>query len=161
MKAFALVALVAGLAAASPNPTENDNLDARTVGKRAAITEACTVGYCTENGGTTGGTGGTTTTVSTLAQITAVANATGPYVIVVSGAISGAAKVEVGSDKSIIGLPGSSMSYITSHFAKLSRVPGSKKLRTHIGGRSYRYRTHYPRAIERHCPKHEDLQGLG
>lgn len=108
MKAFNLLALGASFAAASPTPTEND-LDARTVAKRATITEACAVGFCTQNGGTTGGTGGTTTTVSTLAQITAVANATGPYVIVVSGAISGAAKVQVGSDKSIIGLPGSSM----------------------------------------------------
>ncbi|KAH6654821.1 pectate lyase 2 [Truncatella angustata] len=112
MKAIALFASFAGLVAASPTPTEDGTLDARTIEKRATITDACTVGFCTQNGGTTGGTGGTTTTVSSLAQFTAVANATGPYVILLSGALSGAAKVEVGSDKSIIGLPGSSLTGI-------------------------------------------------
>ncbi|KAK6066236.1 pectate lyase 2 [Seiridium cupressi] len=112
MRAFAFFAVLTGLAAASPTPTDDGPLDARTIGKRAAITDACTIGYCTQNGGTTGGTGGTTTTVSTLPQLTAVANATGAYVILVSGAISGAAKVEVGSDKSIIGLAGSSLTGI-------------------------------------------------
>lgn len=110
MKAFALLALVASIASATPTPTDDGLLDARTIAKRAAITDACTIGYCTQNGGTTGGTGGTTTTVSTLAQFTAVANASGPYVILVKGAISGAAKVQVGSKKSIIGLSGSSTS---------------------------------------------------
>lgn len=112
MKVLAFLALSAGLATASPTPTKPDSLDARTIQKRATITDACPVGFCTENGGTTGGTGGTTTTVSTLAQFTAAANASGPYVILVSGALSGAAKVEVGSDKTIIGKTGSS-TYIT------------------------------------------------
>lgn len=57
---------------------------------------------------TTGGTGGTTTTVSNLAALSTAAAASGPGVIVVSGAISGAAKVQVGSNKSIIGKAGSS-----------------------------------------------------
>lgn len=48
------------------------------------------------------------TTVSTLAEFTAAANASGPYVIVLDAALEGAAKVHVASDKSIIGLPGSS-----------------------------------------------------
>ena len=56
---------------------------------------------------TTGGAGGTTTTVTTLGELTAAAIAEGPGIILVSGAISGAAKVHVGSDKTIIGNPGS------------------------------------------------------
>ncbi|KAF7516525.1 hypothetical protein G7054_g14119 [Neopestalotiopsis clavispora] len=114
MRSIAFLAALLGLASAGPTPTRDDDalLDARTIAKRATITDACTIGFCTQNGGTTGGTGGTTTTVSTLAQFTAVANASGPYVIVLDGALSGAAKVQVGSDKSIIGLPGSSLTIL-------------------------------------------------
>lgn len=49
--ACAVSALLAGLAAAVPTPTEDGHVDGRTVEKRAAITDACTVGYCTMNGG--------------------------------------------------------------------------------------------------------------
>lgn len=58
---------------------------------------------------TKGGAGGPTTTVTTLEQLRAVANATGPQIILVQGAIKGAAKVQVGSNKSIIGKAGSCM----------------------------------------------------
>ncbi|KAJ9626899.1 hypothetical protein H2203_003355 [Taxawa tesnikishii (nom. ined.)] len=62
------------------------------------------VGYASQNGGTTGGQGGSTTTVSSLAQFTAaVTKDDTARVIVVSGTITGAAKVYVGSNKSIIG----------------------------------------------------------
>lgn len=56
---------------------------------------------------TTGGAKGTTTTVTTLDQLTKAAIAEGPAIILVQGAISGAAKVQVGSDKTIIGKTGS------------------------------------------------------
>ncbi|RWA04865.1 hypothetical protein EKO27_g10240 [Xylaria grammica] len=105
-------ALLAGVASAVPTPTENGPLDDRTVEKRATITDACTVGYCTMNGGTTGGAGGTTTTVSTLAEFTAAVQAEGPAVVIVSGSLTGAVKVEVTSDKSIIGKAGSSLTGI-------------------------------------------------
>lgn len=59
---------------------------------------------------TKGGASGTTTTVSTLPQLSAAASAAGARVIVVQGAISGAAKVSVTSDKSIVGKAGSCMS---------------------------------------------------
>ncbi|KAF2968001.1 hypothetical protein GQX73_g5555 [Xylaria multiplex] len=104
-------ALLAGVTAV-PTPTEDGLLDGRTIEKRAAITDACQVGYCTLNGGTTGGTGGTTTTVSTLAQFTAAAQAEGPAVILVSGSLTGAVKVNVTSNKSIIGKAGSSLTGI-------------------------------------------------
>ncbi|KAH7015791.1 family 1 polysaccharide lyase [Ilyonectria destructans] len=79
---------------------------------RAAATDACTVGYCTQNGGTTGGTGGSQVTVTTLSQLTAAAIADGASIIFVQGSISGAAKVQVGSNKSIIGKTGSSLTGI-------------------------------------------------
>lgn len=47
----AISALLAGLVAATPTPTEDGPLDGRTVEKRATITDACPVGYCTMNGG--------------------------------------------------------------------------------------------------------------
>lgn len=59
---------------------------------------------------TKGGAGGATTTVSTLPQLSAAASASGAAVIVVQGAISGAAKVQVTSDKTIVGKAGSCMS---------------------------------------------------
>jgi pectate lyase len=52
---------------------------------------------------TTGGNGGATTTVSTLAQFTAAVSGDSAAVVVVTGTITGAAKVRVGSNKTIIG----------------------------------------------------------
>lgn len=51
MKFGLSLSLLAGLAAATPTPTENDHVDRRTVQKRAAITDACNIGFCTQNGG--------------------------------------------------------------------------------------------------------------
>lgn len=90
--------------------------------KRATITDACDVGFGTQNGGTTGGAGGTTTTVSTLAQFTAAATSDDDLVIVVSGAISGATKVRVASNKSIIGAAGSSLTGVGLYINKVSNV---------------------------------------
>ncbi|KAI8623539.1 pectate lyase a [Xylariaceae sp. FL1651] len=109
---LAASAVLAGLASAVPIPTENGPLDGRTVEKRATITDACPVGYCTLNGGTTGGAGGTTTTVSSLAAFTAAVQAAGPAVVLVSGTLTGAVKVNVTSNKTIIGKTGSSLTGI-------------------------------------------------
>lgn len=62
---------------------------------------------------TTGGAGGSTTTVSTLAQFTQAAESSDKKVVVVSGNISGSAKVRVKSNKTIVGKAGSSK-YTTS-----------------------------------------------
>ncbi|KAF4499251.1 pectate lyase [Fusarium agapanthi] len=67
---------------------------------RAAANDPCNIGYCTQNGGTTGGRSAAQVTVKTLAELTAAAS------------ISGAAKVQVTSNKSIIGKTGSSLSGI-------------------------------------------------
>ncbi|KZL78416.1 pectate lyase [Colletotrichum tofieldiae] len=77
--------------------------------KRAAITDAANIGYATQNGGTKGGAGGTTTTVTNLTQLSAAANASGPGIVVIQGNIVGKAKVQVGSDKTIVGKTGSSL----------------------------------------------------
>lgn len=61
---------------------------------------------------TIGGNGGTVTTVSTLPQFTEAVNEknTAPVIVVVKGIITGTANVRIGSNKSVIGLPGSGMS---------------------------------------------------
>lgn len=110
----AVVPLLAQLVAAAPTPTENEVVERARIVKRATITDIATTGYASTNGGTTGGKGGTVTTVSTLAQFTAVANNaknddTTARIIVISGTITGDVQVRIGSNKSIIGLPGASM----------------------------------------------------
>lgn len=71
--------------------------------KRADASEAASIGYATLNGGTTGGAGGKSTIVTTLAALHSCASQNGPAICVVSGTITGAATVEVSSDKTIIG----------------------------------------------------------
>ncbi|KAF5547591.1 pectate lyase [Fusarium phyllophilum] len=79
---------------------------------RVTANDPCNIGYCTQNGGTTGGGSAAQITVKTLAELTAAAAADGPSVIFVQGSISGAAKVQVTSNKSIIGKTGSSLTGI-------------------------------------------------
>ncbi|KAG6358281.1 hypothetical protein INS49_014165 [Diaporthe citri] len=106
-----LFVLATSLVSASPTPTLEEGV-AKVLDKRASITDAASVGYATQNGGTKGGAGGSTTTVSTLPQLSAAASAEGASVIIVQGAISGAAKVQVTSDKTIVGKAGSSLTGI-------------------------------------------------
>lgn len=102
MKASFSIALAAfsSLALAAPSYSR------AFVAKRAANATSA-FGYASQNGGTTGGAGGTTTTVSSLAAFTAAVTAEGPAVVYVSGTISGATKVRVASDKSILGVDSS------------------------------------------------------
>jgi pectate lyase len=105
------VALLTQLVSAVPTPTEDGLVERGNIMKRATITDIPTTGYATQNGGVTGGKGGTTTTVSTLAQFTAACtDDTVAKVIVIKGTITGALKQRVGSNKTLIGLPGASMS---------------------------------------------------
>lgn len=55
---------------------------------------------------TSGGKGGETVTVTSLAALTSAVAGSDPRIVVVSGTITGAAKVLVGSNKSIIGRNG-------------------------------------------------------
>ncbi|RPB14148.1 pectate lyase a [Morchella conica CCBAS932] len=75
----------------------------------ASVNDVCTVGYCTLNGGTSGGSGGVTTTVSSLAALkTAVADDVA-RIVVVTGTITGNEAVPVGSNKSILGSGGATL----------------------------------------------------
>lgn len=49
------------------------------------------------------------TTVSSLAEFTAAVKGDTPAVVVVSGTITGAENVRIGSNKTVVGLKGSSM----------------------------------------------------
>lgn len=112
-KLLSALASLLALAATSPTPTVSS--DARSnIEKRASISDAATLGYASQNGGTTGGSGGTVTTVSTLAQFTAAVDEddSTPRIIVVSGTISGETDIRIGSNKTIVGLPGAS-EYLT------------------------------------------------
>ncbi|KAJ4363257.1 hypothetical protein N0V95_001160 [Ascochyta clinopodiicola] len=106
-----LFLFAASLVSAAPTPTLEEGA-AKVLAKRASVTDVANIGYATQNGGTKGGAGGPTTTVSTLPQLSAAASASGARVIVVQGAISGAAKVSVTSDKTIVGKAGSSLTGI-------------------------------------------------
>ncbi|KAF8862047.1 polysaccharide lyase family 1 protein [Acephala macrosclerotiorum] len=104
------LALLSRLAAAAPTPTSDELVEHANIVKRATITDVADSGYASTNGGTTGGKGGATTTVSTLAQFTAaVTDDTTARIIIVSGTITGAQQVRVGSNKSLIGLPGAKL----------------------------------------------------
>jgi len=61
-------------------------------------------GWATTNGGTTGGAGGTTVTVSTLDDLRFYAGQTAPYIIRVSGTITGNEQIVVESNKSFLGV---------------------------------------------------------
>ncbi|KAK3988504.1 pectin lyase fold/virulence factor [Cladorrhinum sp. PSN332] len=103
-----------GLATAVPTAPIQSGL------KKANISDVATIGYATLNGGTTGGAGGNVVTVSTVAQfVAAVAERnTAPTVVLVNGTLVGNEKVRIGSNKSIIGLPGSSLRGIGLIFKK-------------------------------------------
>ncbi|KAK4146016.1 putative pectate lyase [Dichotomopilus funicola] len=111
------------LATATPTPTQPES-GTPILAKRAGISDAANLGYATLNGGTKGGSGGTVTTVSTLAQFTAAADEknSNPTIIVVKGVITGSAKVRVGSNRSIIGLPGSGFKGVGLHFRRQSNL---------------------------------------
>lgn len=95
--------LLAAVASAAPTPTNGEVVNRAAIVKRASITDACSIGYASTNGGTEGGAGGTTTTVSTYAQFTSAATA-GKTVVVVAGPITqDAEQVHVASDTTIIG----------------------------------------------------------
>jgi uncharacterized repeat protein (TIGR02543 family) len=68
-------------------------------------------GWCTQNGGTTGGGSATPQTVTTLSALTTAANGSGSRVIYVSGTMGSGegTRVRVSSNTTIIGLPGAKL----------------------------------------------------
>lgn len=100
---FTVAALLATVATASPTKL----LSTRNEIARRQAAEPAPYGYATQNGGTTGGAAGDTVTVTDLASLTEAAESEEPLTIIVSGSISGSAKIRVGSDKTIYGESGS------------------------------------------------------
>lgn len=90
------VSFLAAFVAAAPSSLGKLN-------KRASASDAASVGYATQNGGTKGGAGGSTTTVSSLAALQTAATSSGAKVIVVKGTITGNTVIKVASDKTILG----------------------------------------------------------
>ncbi|KAJ0119743.1 pectate lyase a [Diaporthe amygdali] len=86
------------------------------------VTEACNIGYATQNGGTTGGAAGEQTTVTSLEELKTAASADGAAIIIIDGAIEGSDKVDVASDKTIIGAAGSSLTGVGLRVKKASNV---------------------------------------
>ncbi|ORY62112.1 pectate lyase B [Pseudomassariella vexata] len=124
MRVTPVFAVLCALASASPTPTVKESPAGANLQKRATISEVATLGYATQNGGTTGGSGGTVTTVSTLAQFTEAVDekdATAK-IVVVSGTLSGDVNVRIGSNKSVIGLKGATFDGVGLYIRRQSNV---------------------------------------
>lgn len=75
------------------------------------------MGWASQNGGTTGGKGGTEVTVTTMADLQKYAKMSGKYIIWVKGTMGdagskttkGGSRVEVTSNKTILGMPGATI----------------------------------------------------
>ncbi|KAI9148228.1 putative pectate lyase B [Paramyrothecium foliicola] len=90
---------------------------------RAQIGEPCSIGYCLQNGGTTGGGCAKPTVVTNLAQLKEAASRSGSAVIVVSGEISAPVdKISISSNKTIFGEPGSVIRGISLEIKRASNV---------------------------------------
>lgn len=133
--------LLASAAAASAVPTghgrrRTKRQEGGAYGQElATYDDACNIGFCSLWGATIGGWGAEYQSVKTLDEFAAAVLGTSEGVIVVDGAISGASsRVEIGSGKTIIGVPGSSLTGITLSLnnsrnviirnLKISRPPG-------------------------------------
>lgn len=109
----------------------SDNTDPRTNGRKYTYTTGGTptstgtvtpitpptsvatgavIGYAAVNGTTTGGKGGQTVTVSTLSALKSAVSSSSPAIIQVSGTITGTGMINVGSNKTIVGLKGAKLS---------------------------------------------------
>jgi len=87
---------------------------------------ATAIGFATLNGGTTGGAGGEVVTVTSYNELKSYAERSGRYVIFVEGTISngsGGGRIDVRSDKSIIGVGSSaSLEGVGLNFASVNNV---------------------------------------
>jgi len=133
-----LLSIFLSLTGAKPTPTWTHKITverSQSIEKAATVSDKATIGFATLNGGygflssgdsyaelihveinrTTGGLGGTVTTVSTLAQFTAAVSERNkePAIVLVQGVIEGNTQVRIGSNKTIIGLPGSGTQHST------------------------------------------------
>lgn len=90
--------------------------------KRTSTSEACSVGYCTLNGGTTGGGSATAVTVSTLDDLISAVDGDDSKVVIIDGTITGSEAVDVGSNTSILGASGATLSGVGLRVKDVSNV---------------------------------------
>lgn len=118
--------LVSSLMAAAVSAAPTFNLvqprAANSTSVSGSMTEACNIGYATQNGGTTGGAAGEQVTVSSLEEFKTAAEAEGAAIIIVDGTITGSDKVDITSDKTVIGASGSSLEGVGIRIKKASNV---------------------------------------
>lgn len=148
---FTAAAFLATLVSASPTKL----LGTRNEIARRQAAEPAPFGYATLNGGTTGGAAGDTVTVSDLASLTEAAESDEPLTIIVSGSISGSAKIRVASDKTIFGEAGSCKSGPGPHLL-LSRQKG----RLIALGSHYRCWILHPPGQQRDHPQPQDSESV-
>ncbi|KAK5659798.1 hypothetical protein OQA88_1010 [Cercophora sp. LCS_1] len=90
---------------------------------KALYDEACNIGFCSIMGATIGGWGGNYTYVHTLAEFTSAVSGSGAGVIIVNATITGiGTPVAIGSGKSIIGNPGSSLTNVPLNLASSRNI---------------------------------------
>lgn len=117
------LALLSSVLAAGASALPAFNLvKTRNASATGSVTDACDIGYCTQNGGTTGGASGDQITVTTLEELTTAAAADGAAIIIVDGQLTGSETVKVASDKTIIGATGSSLTGIGLRVKDVSNV---------------------------------------
>ncbi|CAE6480132.1 unnamed protein product [Rhizoctonia solani] len=90
--------------------------------KRASTSDKATIGHATLSGGTTGGGSATPVTVTTLSSLKIAVSGSTAKVVIVSGTIAGAEVVRVGSNTSILGKPGATLSGIGLRVLDASNV---------------------------------------
>ncbi|KAG8768882.1 hypothetical protein FRC12_005298 [Ceratobasidium sp. 428] len=77
--------------------------------KRASVSDKATIGFATLNGGTTGGGTASPVTVTTLTALKSAVAGNSAKVVLVSGTITGAEHINVGSNTSILGKSGAAL----------------------------------------------------
>ncbi|KAK4215031.1 pectin lyase fold/virulence factor [Rhypophila decipiens] len=78
----------------------------------ATYDDACNIGFCAIMGATIGGWGAESKVVSTQEELQSSVTGSDAAVVVVQGSISGSGTLVIGSGKTIVGLPGSSVNGI-------------------------------------------------
>lgn len=82
---FSLAAIVALATTVSAFPASQGSNAIKQRASSASVTDVCDIGYCTQNGGTTGGSSGSQTTVTTLDDLKTAAEADGAAIIIIDG----------------------------------------------------------------------------
>ncbi|KAH7392788.1 pectate lyase-like protein [Pyrenochaeta sp. MPI-SDFR-AT-0127] len=96
--------LMAVSALAVPMPSMINVKRAGLANGSASLEDVATVGFATQNGGTSGGKGGKTVEVASLSELTSAVTGDDAAIVLITGPIKGSGEnVKIGSNKSVIG----------------------------------------------------------